>query len=126
MSANEATTRMGIGVGHAGLGIDTSQRKRWLSKDTLMEWLQDKQVFQLIFGESLHVEVLKKSLFLLDFMQECGRIGEPEIGLMWECASEKHEAYRVAILRAMTHLATKATSKSLRLIFERLKSSPLS
>ena len=82
-------------------------------------------MFQIIFGESLHVEVLKKSYFLLEFLHDCKAIGEKEIGLMWECASEKHEAYRVAILKAMNHIAARADSKGMRHIFERLKGNEL-
>lgn len=43
---------------------------------------------------------------------------------MWECATKKHEAYKVAILKALSFLATKANLEHLRYIYLKLKSLP--
>jgi len=41
---------------------------------------------------------------------------------MWDCATKKHEAYKVAILKALAFLSTKATLQDLHYIFNKLKS----
>lgn len=41
---------------------------------------------------------------------------------MWDCATKKHEAYKVAILKALTFLSTKASLEHLRYLFAKLKS----
>ena len=43
---------------------------------------------------------------------------------MWECATKKHEAYKVAILKALSFLATKANLEHLRYLYVKLKSLP--
>jgi hypothetical protein len=75
----------------------------------------------MMFGESLHPEVIKKSFFLLEFLYDNQRIHEEEINLMWNCAMQKHEVYRVAILKALIFLGSKVNCKELRLIYLKIK-----
>lgn len=44
---------------------------------------------------------------------------------MWECATKKHEAYKVAILKALSFLATKAKIEDLKYLFLKIKSIPM-
>lgn len=44
---------------------------------------------------------------------------------MWECATKKHEAYKVAILKALTFLASRAKIEDLKYLFNKLKLIPL-
>lgn len=80
----------------------------------------------MMFGESLHPEVIKKSKDILEFLYFNGRIGEEQINLMWQCAMEKHEVYRVAILKALISLASIVKSKELSFIFEKVRALPAS
>ena len=41
---------------------------------------------------------------------------------MWDCATKKHEAYKVAILKALTFIATKASIEDLKYLFAKVKS----
>ena len=59
---------MGIGVGNRMFAFDAIRKDRWLTSEIFVEWLEKHDIFGVIFGESLHVEVLKKSYFLLDFL----------------------------------------------------------
>ena len=45
---------------------------------------------------------------------------------MWECATKKHEAYKVAILKTFHFLATKASRDDLSYLFLKIKSLPMS
>lgn len=91
----------------------------------MLEWLDSNRVFELVFGDSLHSEVIKKSYTLLDFLYSNGKITKRELDKMWECATKKHEAYKVAILKALAFLATKANVEHLRYLFGKLKAIPL-
>lgn len=77
-----------------------------------------------MFGESLHPEVIKKSKDLLEFLYLNGRIGEEQLNMMWQCAMQKHEVYRVAILKALIFLASIVRSQELRFIYEKVRSLP--
>ena len=45
--------------------------------------------------------------------------------MMWDCATQKHEAYKIAILKALMFLASKVKSKELRLLYLKIKQAPL-
>jgi hypothetical protein len=83
------------------------------------------RLFAIVFEHSLHPEVIKKSSFLLEFMNDHSMISIPEIDLMWDCAVKKHEAYRVAILRAISHLVSKMNPNHLRHLFIKIRDTPL-
>ena len=44
---------------------------------------------------------------------------------MWDCATQKHEAYRIAILKALMFMASKVKSKELRILYLKIKQAPL-
>lgn len=75
----------------------------------------------MIFGASLHSEVIKKSYTLLDYLYSNGRLGRREFEKMWDCATKKHEAYKVAIFKALTFLATRATFEDLKFLLAKVK-----
>lgn len=84
--------------------------------------MDKERIFELIFGDSLHSEVIKKSYQLLHFLYSNQRIQEKEIDIMWDCATKKHEAYKVAIIKALTFLSHKFSIEHLAYLFQKLKS----
>jgi hypothetical protein len=70
----------------------------------------------------LHAELIKKSFCVLEFLHKNGRLGEPELNQMWHVATKKHEAFRHAIFKGLTHLATKCLKiEEIRLLFTKVK-----
>jgi transcriptional regulator CtsR len=45
--------------------------------------------------------------------------------MMWDCAMQKHEVYRVAILKAFIFLGSRVKCKELRLIYQKIKKTTL-
>ena len=70
--------------------------------------------------------MIKKSYTLLDFLYKNGRLQTKQFDKMWECATKKHEAYKVGILKALTFLATIAKIEDLQYLFGKMKLIPLS
>jgi ubiquitin carboxyl-terminal hydrolase 9/24 len=99
--------------------------KKWLNTEILLEWLDKNRIFDLVFGDSLHSEVIKKSYNLLEFMYLNGKLKKREFDKMWECATKKHEAYKIAILKALAFLATKANLEDLKYLFAKVKSTAM-
>lgn len=55
-------------------------------------------------------------------MYDHGCISEREIEKMWECVTKKHEAYKVAILRALSIITSRANLKDIKYIFKKVNS----
>ncbi|CDW85633.1 ubiquitin carboxyl-terminal hydrolase family protein [Stylonychia lemnae] len=103
-------------------GMNLNLNQRWLTPEKLIEWMDEQKIFDLVFGDSLHSEVIKKSYSLLQFLYQNNRIRQKELDKMWDCATKKHEAYKVAIMKAFAFLATKASLQDLQYIFNKLRS----
>ena len=99
---------------------DKPANKKWLTQETLIEWLREKKIFSIFFGTSLHPEVIKKSFYLLDFLYRQGELTERELQKMWHIATKKHEAFKVSIMRALIFMASKMAPKELNFLFGKL------
>ncbi|XP_053660566.1 ubiquitin carboxyl-terminal hydrolase puf [Anopheles marshallii] len=56
----------------------------------LANWLSDNQIISHLFGPNLHVEVIKQSHIVLNFLAVENQITEEHITLMWQAAQLKH------------------------------------
>jgi len=62
---------------------------------------------------------------LIEFLYNNDRIGEEQINMMWDFAMQKHEVYKVAIMKALNKLAQKVKCNELNLMFQKIKQQPL-
>ncbi|XP_076312719.1 ubiquitinyl hydrolase 1 puf isoform X2 [Tachypleus tridentatus] len=58
--------------------------------NALSNWLIDNKVIPHIFGPNLHVEIIKQSHIVLNFLAMEGRITNEEIDVIWSAAQLKH------------------------------------
>ncbi|XP_055381002.1 ubiquitin carboxyl-terminal hydrolase puf [Condylostylus longicornis] len=56
----------------------------------LGDWLTENQIIQHLFGPNLHVEVIKQSHIVLNFLAVENQITEDHINLIWQAAQLKH------------------------------------
>lgn len=56
----------------------------------LGEWLSEYQIISHLFGPNLHVEVIKQSQIVLNFLAVENQITEEHINLIWQAAQLKH------------------------------------
>lgn len=101
------------------------QTKRWVTKEYLAEWFQHKNIFKVLFDESAHQEVIKKSNQVIEFLCELGLVGPNEITAMWNTML-KHETYVQVICNLLQSIVQKGSLDSTIFIFEKLKEVPFS
>lgn len=56
----------------------------------LADWLSENQILSHLFGPNLHVEVIKQSQVVLNFLAVENQITEDHITLIWQAAQLKH------------------------------------
>lgn len=56
----------------------------------LADWLTENQIITHLFGPNLHVEVIKQSHIVLNFLAVENQITEEHISMMWQAAQLKH------------------------------------
>jgi ubiquitin carboxyl-terminal hydrolase 34 len=56
----------------------------------LADWLTENQIISHLFGPNLHVEVIKQSHIVLNFLAVENQITEEHVTMMWQAAQLKH------------------------------------
>lgn len=93
----------------------------WLTDQRFLDWLLDNKIFELFFGETLHSELVTKYYAILCFLYSKDKLTEEHFEVMWDCAINKHEAYRVNILKILSTLALKILPSHAKFLFEKVK-----
>lgn len=57
----------------------------------MLEWVEKEQLFNILFGESMHVELISRALPLIKFLYENNAIANDRLDLIFELSHGKHE-----------------------------------
>ena len=93
----------------------------WLTRERFLEWLLKNKIFELFFGETLHSELVTKYYAVLSFLYSQDHLDNQHFEVMWDCAINKHETYRVNILKLLSALALKIKPSHAKFLFEKVK-----
>lgn len=65
----------------------------YLNNESMLEWLMQSKVLEIIFGQGAHIEIVKRAQPILSFIakQSKGMLDEATIELIWKCQDGKHE-----------------------------------
>ena len=71
--------------------------------------LRARQVVELIFGEGLHDQVVRRCVELLAFLAMRRALDSATLGLIWRASLDKHESVRQAIYTVLVDLTVRRT-----------------
>jgi ubiquitin carboxyl-terminal hydrolase 34 len=63
------------------------------------EWVVSKKIVEHIFGPNLHVEVIKQSHILLNFLAVEGKLNNDHMNIIWQAAQLKHCSKQVTTFK---------------------------
>jgi ubiquitin C-terminal hydrolase len=72
--------------------------------DVLVEWIQQEKVVELIFGEALHDQLVRRCVEVLIFLAMRGQMDSRLLSLMWRASLDKHESVKQAIYGTLVEL----------------------
>ncbi|EEY66920.1 ubiquitin-specific protease, putative [Phytophthora infestans T30-4] len=103
--------------------------------DYLVNWMHDKRLMQELLGEKMHVELIKRSTSLFQFVSELEVLPTEWIDLVWSCyhaeaddaqesrpVQRRHEAFRSTIHDLLLEMATFMENPSLLHLVRRIES----
>ena len=65
----------------------------------------DKNILSILFGESSHVELIKRSGPLLRYLYGHKRISSEDINMIAQLAFSKHDAFRTWVFKILAEIA---------------------
>ena len=75
------------------------------SPELLVEWIEREGVVELIFGEALHEELVRRCVEVLGFLAQRGHMDSRLLGLVWRASLDKHETVKQAVYGALADLS---------------------
>ncbi len=72
-------------------GAHKEKPPKFVSAESLKQWLLDQKVLEIIFGESTHVEIVKRSSSVIIFLAKEGALPNEVVDIVWRFQIGKHE-----------------------------------
>ncbi len=93
------------------------------SPDTLAfaEWLRAHKFVEMLFGESIREEALKRAGDMLAFMYAWGALGGSDIADLWETARVKHDVMQTSIFQVLELTALHLSKRDAGILFDKIR-----
>jgi hypothetical protein len=56
-----------------------------------LQWIEDHNIFNMLFGDNLHPEIIKRSREMLEFLYQNKKLTRTHLETLWDCATRTHE-----------------------------------
>jgi len=113
-----------INVTHT-LKFYQNPRDSWLTPSYFAKWLVNNKIFEVIFCENVHPEMIKKSVHLLSFLARKDCLNNELLELLWKCQREKHEDIVRAVMETIKEILNYLKLDQIRLLYQKVKEIPL-
>lgn len=87
-----------------------------------MDWLTEKNIVPILFGESSHTELIRRSSPLLRFLYVNNRITSQQIDTIAHLAFGKHDAFRTWVFKVLADIADVMSIEELEVSYVRRQS----
>ena len=78
--------------GHANLVTTQYKTTKYFNAKKFIKWIFDNKIFDLILGDSMHIEIVKRCHDILKFIGKFETIPVELLDLLWNACEAKHEA----------------------------------
>lgn len=92
----------------------------WLDSEFLIPWIEAHDLLEVIFGSTNHQELIKRSKDLVKFLYLNSRFDRNNIGKLWDCAVDRHETHKVALISLFTDLCEHFKMSDLQFMFSKV------
>jgi len=94
----------------------------WSTPETIVAWLQREQLVELIFGEGLHDQVVRRCQEVLRFLALCNAFDQRLLDIVWRASLDKHESVKQAIYSVVIELSACLPLDLLDVLYSRIRS----
>ena len=94
----------------------------WSTPEMIVAWLQREQLVELIFGEGLHDQVVRRCQEVLRFLALCNAFDQRLLDIVWRASLDKHESVKQAIYYVVIELSACLPLDLLDALYSRIRS----
>lgn len=104
--------------------LSSLKSTKYLNANRFVKWVVDNKLFELILGDSIHFEIVKRCSDILKFMAKFDTIPNEIIDLLWSSCEGKHEALVRAIYDTIIGISGYLTKEGAKRMHEKILSIP--
>lgn len=97
---------------------------RYISAKVFIEWVEKNKIFELILGDSLHVEIIKRTHEIIKFIAKYEKIPLSLLDLLWKSCEGKHEATLIGMYDLITEIADSLDKEGIDFLKNKIESIP--
>ncbi|CAK82799.1 unnamed protein product (macronuclear) [Paramecium tetraurelia] len=97
----------------------------WYKNDNVLKYIVDNQVFQELFGEKAHFELMKRSFPIIQFLYLHQKLSKDEILSILRLGKGKHETWDNMISKLLTDLAEILSLEDVETLIQNIKQSQI-
>lgn len=76
-----------------------------LNARMFIDWINKNKIFELILGDSIHIEIIKRTHEIIKFMAKFEQLPLNLLDLLWNSCSGKHEAITIGLYDLIVEIA---------------------
>ena len=92
--------------------------RRTLNAKEIMDKLKQENIFEMIFGENYHIQLIQRSMEIIRFYINEKEITEKEIDYIWQ-ATKKDQQTKMEIYKIIADIAISFKSEEIEMLVER-------
>lgn len=104
--------------------IASQKSTKYLNASRFVKWVLNNKVFELILGDSIHIEIVKRCSDVLKFMAKFDTIPLEIVDLFWSACEGKHEALVRAIYDTIIEISSVLTKEGAERIHSKILAIP--
>lgn len=105
-------------------GGNFDQYTKYLTEDLLRSWMEEKALFDELYGPTCHPEIVKRSTDIAHFLLQESKLSQARINVIWENALSRYQAYKDSMLNLLEELIHKFNGSDLKFLCHKIVTMP--
>ena len=104
--------------------IYSQKMTKKLNAKMFIEWINKNKIFDLILGDSIHIEIIKRTHEIIKFIAKFEKLPLNLLDLLWNSCAGKHEAITIGIYNLIVEIADILDTQGINYLKQKINSIP--
>lgn len=105
--------------------ISRKKFMKYLTSDLFLKWISENKIVEILLGDSMHVEIIKRCHDILIFMCKRKYMPPDIINHIWKAGEGKHDSLVRVLYEMIIEISAYLPLDSLKLLYDKIKEIPL-
>ena len=118
----ETLTRMNENIVNFSFGSKTT---KYITAEIFLKWISENEVMKSVLGDSMHVEIIKRSHDIIKFMLKKQHKTLELLAEIWKACEGKHDSIVKVIFDLIVEISDQLPAEGIQFILQKIKEIPI-